>query len=86
MSTAVNGTNLGVTLPNGSPLIVIFGIEGTIVPSAIPGIVSAEFDIGRAFLASTSTGNGTLPFSINNPASWNFDNVFAQFDLLPQIT
>ena len=79
----------GVT--NGSPLFVgaptspipdtivgIFAVEGVIT-----GLGEARFSGGSLFLTAAETGNPTLPYSIVNPLSWNFENAFAKFDILP---
>lgn len=79
---AENGTNTPALLPDNSSLIVIFAIEGTIISSA-NGLVSAQFDVGRLFLASDQTGNA-VNFSNNSAATWNFGNRFSEFALTPQ--
>ncbi len=78
-STAINGSNFGVTLPDGSSVMKIFAVEGK-----VSALGEATFSGGSIFFASISTGNLSA-FSLSDPSTWNFTNTFAKFDLIGQM-
>lgn len=79
ISTALNGTNTPAWLPDTSSLYVIFAVEGEILTGG--DIATAAFSKGRAYLVSDTTGNSST-FNIDDPATWNFANAFAEYALL----
>jgi len=79
VADVTNGQNFPFLLPDNSPIHAIFAIEGIITA---PG--QADFYGGSLWFASRSTGNVGFPISApTNPLSWNFDDVYAKYDLLP---
>lgn len=83
VADAFNGEQSPALLPDRTGLLFIFAVEGKIVKNE-DGIVSAQFDIGRIALASDRTGN-LFTYSRDSAKTWNFDNRFAEFELLPQM-
>lgn len=79
VSTAQNGSNSPIELPDESEMVVIFALQGTIVASS-NNIVTAEYTIGRAYALSDFTGNSKF-FDITHPETWNFGNQFAEYAL-----
>lgn len=82
ITQALNGDNLPVLLPDGTPMVAIFAVEGKITADPNP---TALFTGGSVWLTSRVTDNPG-GFNRDNPLSWNFDDVFAKFDLLPPET
>lgn len=82
LGQALNGDNLPVSAPDLSSIQIIFAVEGTIVTTG-PSGATARFTDGSIWFVSRTTDNpGGL--QRDNPLSWNFDDVFAKFDLAPQ--
>jgi hypothetical protein len=79
IQSATNGFESPATLPNGSNLIAITALRGTIVGFDVGGLPIVSFDVGTLFLQAQPAAG----FDPRNPSSWGFTaaNVFAQYAL-----
>ncbi len=82
VADVTNGQNFPFLLPDNSPIHAIFAIEGVISATG-----QADFSGGSLWFASRTTENTGFTISApTDPLSWNFDDVYAKYDLLPADT
>lgn len=78
LASATNGFTSPILLPDGSQIHAVFAVEGVVT-----GIGEATFTGGSVFFVSRQTGNPGGNFNPVDPLTWNVDNAYAKFDLLP---
>ncbi|WP_167546894.1 DUF7467 domain-containing protein [Stieleria maiorica] len=80
LSQLINGAVIPADFPDElafSPGHFVVALEGNVT-----GPTSAEYTAGSLYLIPSTNGN-SVSYDIENPASWNFENAIAKWDLGP---